>query len=206
MQLSVRRISWRGLRSLHVSSLSSFPSMTPRPSIINLPSSQQTRSYLWIVTPEDDDSFYGKYLEDAENEEGDDSLSERAPDSSNNSSKNKKVDPKMNLKNKSKTAAKKDMSLKFNLRDYQHMENNEENYDYDEEFFADSLDGSGAAAVGGAGDLEEYLQEEDIELLPGAEYANAYDSQEVDLAIDMHGSDEARNMRTVCPSLFPPCP
>jgi hypothetical protein len=164
--------------------------MAPRLSLPTI-SSQQTRSYLWIVTPEDDDTFYGKYLEDAESEEGDDALVETV--AADTSSKNKKVDPK-NSKNKSKSVAVKkgELSLKFNLRDYQQMENLEESYDYDEDFFTESLGAGGAS-----GDLEEYLQDEDIELLPGDEYANAYDAQEVDLAIDMHGSDEARNMRTV---------
>lgn len=205
MQLSLRRLPWRALHSRHM------PKITTLPSIL-YPSSQQRRSYLWIVTPDDDDSFYGKYLEDSleSNDEQDLQLQQQQQEEQQVDKKNKKGDLKVK---KSKggaaaAAAAAAKNLKFNLKDYQQMEASEESYDYDEEYFNDSLEATGSGGggtSGGLGDLEEYLQDDDVELLPGAEYASAYDPQEVDLAIDMHGADEARNMRTV-PSPSPPSP
>jgi hypothetical protein len=135
----------------------------------------QRRSYLWIEMPDDDDVYFGKNRDEEEEEE-----EEENPTVDN--SKNKKNEKKVDRKGKRievKVAS-------FKLGDYQQMES--------ERMAEDAPSDMSHDQNGGRLDIQDYLDQESIEL---SDDDDAYDAREVEYAIDTHGSDEARRMRTV---------
>jgi hypothetical protein len=131
--------------------------------------------------PDDDDVYFGKNRDEEEEEED-----EEAP-ADTSASKNKKAEKKVDHKGKRVKEAKVST---FKLDDYQEMEDEVEN---DSPTFM-------AYDQGGRLDIEDYIENDSTDLFGDDEY----DAREVEFAIEAHGSDEGRNLRTVSPSVSLP--